>query len=57
MNSDLFGKTFRHLLTFAGGIVVGKGWISAEIWEMAAGGIMSLASAGFMYWANSKKSA
>ena len=35
-------STIRHVLTFAGGFVIAKGWITPEVSEEAIGGILSL---------------
>lgn len=43
MNWDQIEGTIRHVLTFGGGFVVAKGWLSAEELTAVVGGLLAVA--------------
>ena len=47
MSTDVAMSMLRHILTFIGGIVVAKGWISADQASELAGGVVGIA--GVLY--------
>lgn len=49
-SSDLAISLLRHILTFIGGIIVAKGWISAELSSQLVGAVV--AAVGALYAAH-----
>lgn len=43
MNWEQISSILRHILTFGGGFIVAKGWISAEALPGIVGGIITVA--------------
>lgn len=47
IKSDVFISVLRHILTFAGGFVVAKGWISADQSAELVGSLISIIGIAF----------
>lgn len=45
MNWEQISSILRHILTFGGGFIVAKGWISAEAMPGIVGGVLTIGGA------------
>ena len=43
--NDKLKSTIRHVLTFAGGFVIAKGWITPEVSDELIGGLITVVGA------------
>jgi len=55
MTGEQIAGIVRHVLTFGGGIAVGKGWIDEVTMTAVVGGVVTIVGAVWSWWA--KKSA
>jgi len=51
MTGEKVAGMIRHVLTFVGGIVVGKGWIDEATMTAIVGGVVTIAGAAWSWWA------
>jgi hypothetical protein len=47
MSTDVMMSLLRHLLTFVGGLIVAKGWMSADVMAQLSGALVTIAGALF----------
>lgn len=47
MSNDVILSLLRHVLTFIAGLVVAKGWITADMAEQMSGGIVAITTGLF----------
>jgi hypothetical protein len=57
MNKEQVLGIVRHILTFGGGIVVGKGWFDEATMTAIVGAVVTVVGALWSVWAPEKKAA
>lgn len=57
MSGEQISGIVRHVLTFGGGIAVGKGWVDEVTMTAIVGGVVTIVGAVWSFWAKKKPAA